>query len=311
MSSLTAITLRTAASQLGAALGDSAAAHLAAQALLEADILGMPRFGLDMLNEYEAPELPTAIETAPLAQPLQTFDCATYYSPVAIAAATLALSARAKHHGFAATFLTNIRGFGRLAPFVRRLADAGLVAMAGTEGGPVVAPVGGTRPVINTNPFAFAMGQGDDQVVIDIATSALTLAELREARARNALLPPHVALDAHGQPTRSAEAAVALLPRDGRIGSLLGLVIELLAGVVSGGRHGTAGRGFFMLALDPAAVNPDTWEAKLAELRQDWLQAGGHWPKGRPLAEDSPLSAEVAQRLRDRLATIVPQSSIP
>lgn len=159
--------------------------------------------------------------------------------------------------------------------------------------------------MIGTNPLALAMGQGEARVVIDLATAGTTMAELRDARASGRTLPEGVAVDGDGQPTRDAARVAALLPRGGRVGSLLGLVVELLAGVAGRGRGDPQGRGVFLLAFDPdAAGADDDWRARLAGLQADWTETGGHWPRGGGLSPDATLDAATAARFEASLARI-------
>ena len=152
--------------------------------------------------------------------------------------------------------------------------------------------------MIGTNPLAIAMGQGPERVVIDVASSSATMADVRNARATGRTLPDGIALDAEGRPTSIAAEVAALLPRGGQVGSLLGLMVELVAGIAGGGRGDPKGRGVFLLAFDPAATGESIdWQAKLAELKSDWIAGGGHWPRGGGLPAEAALDAEFAQRL--------------
>lgn len=290
-----------AAGRLALALGDDCAAWLAALALIEAELIGQPRFGLDMLDEWAPDARPAPADEAP--RSVAWLDCAGCFAPHAVASATLHLVPAARQFGVAAVFLRGVRGFGRLAPFVRHLADEGLLAMAGAEGPPFVAPWQGRRAVIGTNPFALAMGRGDGRVVIDIASSATTMAALRTARSAGTPLAPGLALDSTGAPTRMAAEVAALLPRGGQLGSLLGLVVEILAGVAGGGRNDPQGRGVFLLALDPAQADEITdWPSRLAALRDDWARAGGYWPGTRSPSPDTEVPDAILRRLDTHLA---------
>ena len=78
------IAVSDAIARLSAALGDGPAAQLAAAALIEADALGLPRFGVAMLDEW----------TADAAQPatgepraIRWLDCSSSFAPLAVAAA--------------------------------------------------------------------------------------------------------------------------------------------------------------------------------------------------------------------------------
>ena len=302
------IAVPDAVAKLAAALGEGPAAKLAASALVEADALGLPRFGITMLDEWSADVAPL-----PATNELQAIswrDCSACFAPLAVASATLDLEAAARQSGLATVFLRGVRGFGRLAPFVRHLADAGLVGLAGAEGPPFVAPHGGTKAVIGTNPLAIAMGRGEERVVIDVASSSATMADIRNARATGRPLPDGIALDAAGKPTSIAAEVAALLPRGGQIGSLLGLVVELMAGIAGGGRGDPKGRGVFLLAFDPAAAGESIdWQARLAGLKSDWTGGGGHWPRGGGLSVEATLDADFAQRLDAHLARMTHRGS--
>lgn len=301
------IALPDAAGRLATALGGSPAAKLAASALIEADALGLSRFGIAMLDEWTANVAP--VPKSENLRAISWLDCSSCFAPLAVADATLDLTETARQLGIAAIFLRGVRGFGRLAPFVRHLADAGLVGIAGAEGPPFVAAHGGTRPVIGTNPFAFAMGQGADRVVIDVASSTATMADIRNARVSGMSLPDGIGLDGEGRPTSVAAEVVALLPRGGQIGSLLGLVVELMAGVAGGGRGDPKGRGVFILAFDPAASEECVdWQARLTGLKSDWTDGGGHWPRGGALPPETVLDGDFAQRLDAYLARMTSQA---
>lgn len=301
------IAIPDAVGRLSAALGGSPAAKLAASALIEADALGLSRFGIAMLDEWTADAAP--VPTSESSHAIDWLDCSSCFAPLAVASATLHLTEAARQFGVAAVFLRGVRGFGRLAPFVRHLADAGLMGIAGAEGPPFVAAHGGTRPVIGTNPFALAMGQGTDRVVIDVASSTATMADIRNARVSGTPLPDGIALDGEGRPTSIAAEVAALLPRGGQIGSLLGLVVELMAGVAGGGRGDPKGRGVFILAFDPTGSEGRIdWQAKLAGLRSDWTDGGGHWPRGGSLSPKAVLDGDFTQRLDAYLARMTGQA---
>jgi len=301
------IEVSDAIDRLSTALGGGPAAKLAASALIEADALDLPRFGIAMLDEWTADAAP--VPTGEGRQGISWLDCSSAFAPLAVAAATLDLAEAARQFGIAAVFLRGVRGFGRLAPFVRHLADAGLIGMAGAEGPPFVAPFGGTRPVIGTNPFALAMGKGDDRVIIDVASSTATMADIRNARASGTPMPEGIAVDREGRPTRIAAEVAALLPRGGQIGSLLGLVVELMAGAAGGGRGDPKGRGAFIIALDPARAEEGVdWQAKLAALKTDWTDGGGHWPRGGSVPPDAVLDSVFAERLESYLVRMTGQT---
>lgn len=295
------IPIEHAIQQLAEALNGGPAACLAASALVEADALGMPRFGIEMLDEWTAEAMPTPPINRTCAA--SWIDCSACFAPMAVAEATIAAGEMARTFGVAALFLRGVKGFGRLAPFVRHLADAGFLGVAGAEGPPFVAPHGGSHAVIGTNPLALALGTGSSQVVIDIASSTVTMADVRAARVSGAPLGERVALDREGQPTTVATDVAALLPRGGQVGSLLGLVVELMAGVAGGGRGDPKGRGVFLIAINPArAGQAFDWHRMLSNLQADWIDAGGHWPRGGSASATPHLDAAFKKRLDAQLS---------
>src|SRR5438046_317002 len=80
-----------------------------------------------------------------------------------------------------------------------------------------VAPFGGIRPVLGTNPIAFAIPGAADAggpLVLDMGTSAFMATELQLRVRLGQELPEGVAIDRDGRPTRDANEARqgALLP---------------------------------------------------------------------------------------------------
>nr|WP_227993168.1 Ldh family oxidoreductase [Pseudactinotalea sp. HY160] len=200
---------------------------------------------------------------------------------VAMAAAVRLASCVARERGDAIVSLTGVGALGILGSPVRSLADGGLVGVALANSAPIVAPWGGHGPAIGTNPIAAAAPRaGGPPLVVDFATSPTTVADLRRARARGADLDGPGGFDAAGHPVRAAADVRALAPA-GRLGSLTGLVVELLAGIGAGGRGigpEPAGRSALVIALDPGAHGGIRAAEVAAGLGVDWGAAGGHVP---------------------------------
>jgi LDH2 family malate/lactate/ureidoglycolate dehydrogenase len=100
-----------------------------------------------------------------------------------------------------------------------------------------VAPSGGTRPLLGTNPFAFGWPRpSGTPYVFDFATSVAARGEIELHRRAGTPLPEGWAVDADGVPTTDPEAALAgaMLPFGGHKGSAISTMIELLAGVMIG-----------------------------------------------------------------------------
>jgi len=118
--------------------------------------------------------------------------------------ATRAVIERASAHGFALVGVDNIWMSGRSAYYVEMAARAGLIGIHTVAAPPMVAPLGGARAALGTNPIAFGFPMDGDPLVIDLSTSAFMGTDL-QFRARLGIpLPEGVAIDERGRPTTDA-----------------------------------------------------------------------------------------------------------
>ena len=190
---------------------------------------------------------------------------------------------------------------GSLGTFARRVAEAGLVVFAATNGSALLAGSGGSKPVFCTNPMAFAAPQsGGPPLLIDQSSSATAYVNIRKAAERGDAIPEGWALDADGQPTTDPKAAVSgtLLAFGGARGANIALMVDVLAGGLTGANwsveapgfmdgNACPGTGLFVLAINPVLVTPDfndRMAVQIARLSGDY---GVHIPG---------LSKEQAQR---------------
>lgn len=148
-----------------------------------------------------------------------------------------ALAARAKALGLAALVINDCTHFSALWPEVEALTAHGLAAIAMCPSYATVAPAGGTKALMGTNPFAFGWPRAaQPPYVFDFATSVAARGEVELHRIAGKPLPEGWAVDADGAPTRDPAAALqgAMLPFGGHKGSAISMMIELLAGVMIG-----------------------------------------------------------------------------
>src|SRR5205085_4500071 len=97
---------------------------------------------------------------------------------IAMYHAARAAVAKAEVHGVAIIGVTDSWMSGRSAHFVEMIARAGLVAIHTASSGASVAPFGGAKAALGTNPIAFAMPTADGPLVLDMGTSAFMATEL-------------------------------------------------------------------------------------------------------------------------------------
>ncbi|WP_415182498.1 Ldh family oxidoreductase [Phaeovulum sp.] len=147
------------------------------------------------------------------------------------------LAERARALGLAALVINDCNHFSALWPEIEALTDMGLAAIAMCPSYATVAPTGGTKPVLGTNPLAFGWPRkGRMPYVFDFATSVAARGEVELHRRAGTPLPEGWAVDPDGQPTTNPDLALAgaMLPFGGHKGSAISTMIELLAGVMIG-----------------------------------------------------------------------------
>ena len=200
-----------------------------------------------------------------------TVDAATGFAHPAIDAGWERFIAAARQNGVAAMTVFNSYNCGVLGHHAERIAEAGLLGLCTTHAPASIAPPGGARAVIGTNPFALGVpdGAGRAALVLDQSASVVAKSEILLRARENRPIEPGWAIDAEGRPTLDAAEALkgAMLPAAGHKGFGAGLLVEILASCLSGAAlskdaspfSGTAGgpprTGQCFIAFDPSAFS--------------------------------------------------------
>ena len=202
------------------------------------------------------------------------------FAPIAQEVGLPVLAEVASEIGVAALSLTNIHHFAALWPETEFLADRGLVGIACTAYMPTVAPAGSKEKFFGTNPISFAWPRpGHTPVCYDMATSSMALGDLQIAARDGKTVPLGTGLDSDGNETTDPAkiAAGVLLPFGGYKGSAIALMVELLAGGLTGeqfsyealendnGDGGPAQGGQFILAMSPEIISGKDTSAQTEE----------------------------------------------
>ena len=190
--------------------------------------------------------------------------------------------ALARDTGVGVVAVSNSNSFGAGAYYINRAAEAGMIGIAASNSFPKVAPFGGLRPVLGTNPFAFGAPRRDGRhLLVDMATSATSGSKVVSKVAKGEPIPPGVAIDSSGQPVTDPArmAGAVLLPFGGAKGFGLGLMVEILSGVITGAGVGngvaslfndftrSGNNGHFLMALDIARfIGMEDYHARLEGL---------------------------------------------
>lgn len=140
---------------------------------------------------------------------------------------------KAKAEGAGVAVVRNSNHCGTLGFFVRQAAEQGLIAIAATNGPPVMVYFGGRARAVGTNPIAFGIPRSDGYpLVLDMATSATARGKIILAGQQGKTIPDGWAVDSAGRPTTDPANALegAVVPFAGPKGSGLAMMIDLICG---------------------------------------------------------------------------------
>ena len=168
--------------------------------------------------------------------------------------------ARAREYGVGAVVARNSNHFGAAAYFAMMALEHDMIGFAATNAPAIMAPWGGVTPTLGNNPFAWAIPAGrETPLVLDMATSQAARMKIRAAAARGEKIPLGWAADAKGRPTDDPNEALRglLLPVGGVKGYGLALVMEVLAGVLSGA---LVAKNIPRSTLHGGAVIEESWQ---------------------------------------------------
>ena len=142
----------------------------------------------------------------------------------------------ARETGVGAVSVHDSTHFGAAAYFALRAADAGMIGFSFTNADSLVKAFNAREPVFGTNPVCFAAPLRDESpLCLDMATSLVSWNKVRNSRVSGATLGVDWAFDRDGEPTTDAMAAASLNPAGGYKGYGLGMMVEVLCGLLADG----------------------------------------------------------------------------
>jgi LDH2 family malate/lactate/ureidoglycolate dehydrogenase len=235
--------------------------HVLDAALCGYEYSGLPKL-LNVVDypDFKQPRRPISVvrETAATA----LLDGGNNSGMIAAYHAAEATISRAETSGLAVVVLTNTWMTGRSAYYCEMIARAGFVVIHTVASPPAVAPFGGVRPALGTNPVAFGFPTESDPLVIDMGTSAFMGTDLQFRARLGTPIPEGVALGPNGHPTTNAAQARlgALLPFGGPEGGYKGfglaLAMDALGALTAGTRPANAISGYVFIAFRPDLFLP-------------------------------------------------------
>jgi L-2-hydroxycarboxylate dehydrogenase (NAD+) len=283
--------LRTSIEQALVADGMSTA-HAAemADVLIDAELRGYDDHGVWFFGEVHKWLKSGALNPAPNIRVLRETDSSLLLDGdrgCGVAASFQAMRwcvERAAERGIATAGIQNSGHFIAAAPFPAWAAKQGYIGMAAANVVPLMPAPGGRSKTLGTNPFCFAAPTGlEHPLVFDMATSALAGFKARILAAQGQSVAEGLVLNADGRPTTDPgdlDRGGSLAPVGGHKGFGLALMVEILAGVLTGAQFGqNAGvvngkEGHFFMALNPDIFMPRAeFTSRMDELLT-WVKSG-------------------------------------
>jgi LDH2 family malate/lactate/ureidoglycolate dehydrogenase len=233
---------------------------------------------------------------------------------IGIAAMDLAIEQACKlaeANAISALAIRNCGHTGRLGAFAERAAERGFLSIM-MGGGKrktwrQVAPYGGRRALLPTNPWCIGIPGGErGPVILDFATSKIAGGWIYAAQSAGALLPEGALIDAQGNPStdpRDYFDGGAILPAGGAKGYALALMAELIAEAMLG--PATTECNWFLVTVKTSIYREATAMRAVAEEILDEIRQCPPAPGFERV--EIPGEREREQRLRSNGMIAVPE----
>ncbi|MDQ2866428.1 MAG: Ldh family oxidoreductase [Candidatus Eremiobacteraeota bacterium] len=230
-------------------------ARVVGDVLVAADLRGVESHGVARLNSYYVSRLRNGhMKAKPNYEIVRETETTVLYDadnglghPVAKMAMEKTIE-KAAAHGSAFGAVRNSNHYGIAGYYAMLALERDMIGMSSTNSVKYGAPTFGKDVMLGTNPLAFAVPAGQEPpFVLDFATTTIPKGKLEVYKRKGLPLKDGWAIDEAGQMTEDPDAALrgALLPlggfgtdHSGHKGYGLGLLVDILCGVLSGGAFG-------------------------------------------------------------------------
>ena len=296
-------------------------------AILDTELSGLSGHGFYWLQYYcehvksgkvDGRAKPSVKKMSPVAFRV---DARRGFAHPAIEAGFAKLMPAARKNGIAGMAVHNSYNAATLGYHTGYLAKHGLLAFGFTNASPTIAPVGGRKPAVGTNPLSFAVPgkAGKIAFLIDQSSSAVAWTAVKRAADEGKAIPLGWALDPEGKPTTDPKRGLegSMAPSGGYKGFGQGLIIEVMCAALAGACRGPQmgsfmendgkpiGCGQFFIAIDPGAFSGGAFAKQVTALAKSvTAQEGARLPNSRREANQKRLAKEglaIERALYERL----------
>ncbi len=182
--------------------------------------------------------------------------------------------------GISCMSIYNSYNCGVLGYHTKRIAEKGYLGLGFTNAPASIAPLGGVKAVVGTNPFSVAVPhKGNVPIIIDQSASVVAKSEISVRAKTGEPIPEGWAFDDQGNTTTNAKEALkgTMAPSGGYKGFGAGLMVEILTCCIAGGNLGIKASSFagddggppstgqFFIAINPEKFNSN-YESSLQML---------------------------------------------
>ncbi len=186
----------------------------------------------------------------------------------------------AKESGISSLAISESYNCGVLGFHTKNIAKEKLIAIGYTNAPASIAPLGGTKPIVGTNPFSMAIyNKGDVKIIIDQSASVVAKSEISVRAKSGEEIPEGWAFGPDGKTTTDASIALkgTMAPAGGYKGFGMGLFVEIMAACLTGSNLGIEASSFandqggppstgqFFIAVNPEKFS-STFENKIEKI---------------------------------------------
>lgn len=222
-------------------------AQTVAEALVQADLEGLPSHGVLLVDLYVDRLRAGSVNGGDTAHIVSdrgscvVLDAAHSVGQVTGDHAMEIAVSRAKQHGAGIVAVRHGFHFGAARRYALAAAAHDCIGIVMCNTRPLMPALGGAERVVGNNPIAIAVPcEGAIPLVLDMATSEAAMGKIRLAEKAGESIPATWAVRGDGSPTTNPAEAIAgmLLPAAGPKGFSLALMIDLMCALLSGGAGG-------------------------------------------------------------------------
>ncbi|MBO0752134.1 MAG: Ldh family oxidoreductase [Bradyrhizobiaceae bacterium] len=218
----------------------------AARVLVLADMFGLGTHGISRIPQYlervhlGGIDARADVTVERVSAGVARVDGANGIGPVVGMRALAAARDGAQACGIGAAFARGSNHFGPVMPYGFLAAQDGFVSIIASNATTTIAPWGGRGARLGNNPLGIGVPHpGGDPILLDIAMSVVARAKIRNLAKAGASMPADWAAGPDGKPTTDPRVGLAgfLLPMGGHKGYGLAVMVDLLAGLLSGAAY--------------------------------------------------------------------------